>query len=200
VGSGKSTFLKTLTVLLKKLDWSLSSLSSDALRKELVDKYREKNPGVEEREAFDKTAKTATIEFNRRLEKLVGDADKPSNKPVHVIFVDKNHPPNALDKTIKSVKEKAPQGSKVRCLYMVPRILQKPVPGYPFSASFFMQCFYRIMKRDEHETLSNSDPVLAVSVLFMFFKFYFKEGLNSTFLADHELDGFMEVPLTVEDV
>ncbi len=55
VGSGKSTFLKTLTQIVKKLDWSISSISSDALRKELVDKYKEKFPDVTEKEAFDKT-------------------------------------------------------------------------------------------------------------------------------------------------
>lgn len=71
--------------------------------------------------------------------------------------------------------------------------------NYPFSASFFMQCFYRIMNRDDHETLSNKDPVLATSVLFMFFKFYFRESFTSSFLNDHDLDGFLEVPLTIED-
>jgi len=55
VGSGKSTFLRTLTQIVKKLDWSISSISSDALRKELVDKYKEKFPDVTEKEAFDKT-------------------------------------------------------------------------------------------------------------------------------------------------
>lgn len=62
-----------------------------------------------------------------------------------------------------------------------------------------MQCFYRIMHRDEHETLSNSDPVLATRVLFMFFKFYFRESFGQTFLNDYNLDSFLEVPLTIED-
>jgi len=62
-----------------------------------------------------------------------------------------------------------------------------------------MQCFYRIMHRDEHETLSNSDPLQAARVLFMFFKFYFRESFGQTFLNDYNLDGFLEVPLTIED-
>ncbi len=33
----------------------------------------------------------------------------------------------------------------------------------------------------------------------MFFKFYFREFFNKTFLNDHDLDGFLEVPLTIED-
>jgi len=56
------------------------------------------------------------------------------------------------------------------------------------------------MHRDDHETLSNSDPLLAVSVLFMFFKMYFRESFGPTFLKDYSLDGFLEVPLTNEDI
>ena len=55
------------------------------------------------------------------------------------------------------------------------------------------------MHRDEHETLSNSDPLLATRVLFMFFKFYFRESFGQTFLSDYNLDSFLEVPLTNED-
>ena len=33
----------------------------------------------------------------------------------------------------------------------------------------------------------------------MFFKFYFKESFGQTFLNDYNLDGFLEVPLTIED-
>lgn len=122
VGSGKSTFLKTLTQIVKKLDWSISSISSDALRKELVDKYREKFPDIAEKEAFDKTAKSAGAEFNRRLEKLINDAGKGSHKPVHIIFIDKNHPPNAIDRTVKTINEKLPQGCKGKILYLIPKI------------------------------------------------------------------------------
>jgi hypothetical protein len=53
----KINFLKTLTEILKKLDWSISSISSDALRKELVNKYRENSLILQKKEAFYKTAK-----------------------------------------------------------------------------------------------------------------------------------------------
>jgi hypothetical protein len=56
------------------------------------------------------------------------------------------------------------------------------------------------MHREEHETLSNSDPVLATSVLFMFFKMYFRESFGATFMKDYNLDGFLEVPLTNEEI
>ncbi len=122
MGSGKSTFLKTLIQIAGKLKWTVSSISSDALRKEMVDKYREKNTEIEEREAFDKTAKTAGAEFQRRLEKLVSGVNKAGHAPVHIIFIGKNHPVNAIDRTVKTVREKLPEGCKVKCLYLIPKI------------------------------------------------------------------------------
>ena len=121
VGSGKSTFLKTLTDVAAELKWSLASISSDAIRKELVTGYMAKFPKVEEKEAFDKTGKTAGIEFSRRLENLVKNADK-SFSPVHIIFADKNHPVNGLDKTLTLVRSKLPQGCQSKCLYLIPKI------------------------------------------------------------------------------
>ncbi len=61
-------------------------------------------------------------EFNRRLEKLIHDADKPAHKPVHIIFIDKNHPTNGIDRTVKTINEKLPQGCKAKILYLIPKI------------------------------------------------------------------------------
>lgn len=73
------------------------------------------------------------------------------------------------------------------------------MPNYPFSASFFLQCHYRLQNRADHETLSNSDPILATSILFMFFKMYFRESFNEYFLNENGLSGFLEIPLTADD-
>ncbi len=61
-------------------------------------------------------------EFNRRLEKLIHDADKPAHKQVHIIFIDKNHPTNGIDRTVKTINEKLPQGCKAKILYLIPKI------------------------------------------------------------------------------
>ena len=113
--------MKTLTQIAAKLNWSIASISSDALRKELVTGYMEKVPKVEEREAFDKTAKTAGAEFFRRLEQLIAKADKTSSS-VHIIFIDKNHPVNALDKTTTLIRTKMPKDCQTKCLYLIPKI------------------------------------------------------------------------------
>jgi hypothetical protein len=45
-------------------------------------------------------------------------------------------------------------------LYLIPKIYT-PMKDYPFSVQFFLQCYYRLQKREEHETLSNEEPILS---------------------------------------
>ena len=85
----------------------------------------------------------------------------------------------------------------IKKLYLVPTI-NREMPGFPFSASFFLQCFTRLMNRDNHETLDNSDPVLTTQILFMFFKMYYREKFDMNFLRQHDLSMFMRVPLTAD--
>ena len=67
---------------------------------------------------------------------MIKDGDK-TFASVHVIFIDKNHPASAIQKTVDMIKDNAPQSAKVIKLYLIPRISQ-PMTGYPFSASFFL--------------------------------------------------------------
>ena len=83
-------------------------------------------------------------------------------------------------------------------LYLIPKIYA-PMKDYPFSVQFFLQCYYRLQKREEHETLSNEEPILSTQVLFMFYKMFNREFFGDTFQSDYNLDGFLEVPLTIED-
>lgn len=130
---------------------------------------------------------------------MLRESDSPKNAKVHIVFIDKNHPVNSLDKTITMIKQNVPQECTCHMLYLIPKI-NNPMPQYPFSFTFFFQVYQRLQKRDEHETLSNEDPLLATQVLFMFMKMYNRESFNQAFLSEYQLDGFLEVPLTIEDV
>jgi hypothetical protein len=114
-------------------------VSSDAVRKESMDKLRAKDPKMSTATAFEKTKKTAPADFSRRLEKLLKEAGKKAWAGVEVIFIDKNHPVNAIDKTRKLVRDTVPQAEKVttKILYLIPKI-SNPMPNYPFSLSFLM--------------------------------------------------------------
>lgn len=128
---------------------------------------------------------------------MIKESDKPSSS-VHVIFIDKNHPPNGLDKTVSMINQNLPRDCVSKKLYLIPKIYS-PIKDYPFSTQFFLQCYYRLQKRVEHETLSNENPILSTQVLFMFFKMFHRQLFGDNFQSDYNLDGFMEVPLTVEE-
>jgi adenylylsulfate kinase-like enzyme len=52
VGSGKSTFAKSLKGIAEQLNWTMASVSSDATRKELMDDYIKKNKGASRSDAY----------------------------------------------------------------------------------------------------------------------------------------------------
>lgn len=57
------------------------------------------------------------------------------NWNAHLIFIDKNHPPNGLDRTILDISEYAKPNTIVKKLFLAP-IIEKPMNDYPLSASF----------------------------------------------------------------
>jgi hypothetical protein len=94
-----------------------------------------------------------------------------------IIYLDKNHPPNTIGKTIDeinsyydSIKNKNVKFVK---LALIPEILNS-YNEYPFSLTYLVQCYIRCLTRDTHETLKNEDPYHLASVLFKFFKFYLR--------------------------
>ena len=62
-----------------------------------------------------------------------------------------------------------------------------------------MQCFFRLVNRDDHETLDNENKIETVQILLMFFHFFIDVKFNNHFLDECKLDGFMRVPMTFDD-
>lgn len=62
-------------------------------------------------EAFKKTGKQATAEWESRLKALIRDTTN-TGKEKNIIFLDKNHPPNAIDKVTIFIRENVPKGIK----------------------------------------------------------------------------------------
>jgi hypothetical protein len=57
--------LKNLTQVVKKLGWSIDYVSSDEVRKEVIDRMMAKEPKLTRSEAFEKTQKSGPIEFEK---------------------------------------------------------------------------------------------------------------------------------------
>lgn len=80
---------------------------------------------------------------------------------------------------------------------MIPDI-PNPYSEYPFSLSFLVQCFSRCLLRPEHETLTNEDPTHLAQILFLFFKFYFRQKFDSHFLKFNQFDDYLKISFTYE--
>mmetsp|Transcript_34786 Transcript_34786/g.25943 ORF Transcript_34786/g.25943 Transcript_34786/m.25943 type:complete len:137 (-) Transcript_34786:156-566(-) len=129
-----------------------------------MDDYLRKHRDEDQSHAFKATGELSGKIFSKELKQVMNEASKHSGPSL--VMVDKNHPPNAVHRTMK-VLQKVP----CKVIALVPRC-PTPAPEYPFSYSMLVQCFLRCQFRDGHQTLSNEDPDLLTRVMFGFFKAY----------------------------
>ena len=196
---GKSYFEEGyLKPLLDSMGISLVTLSNDKIRKSLIDRYLKENPRKSKSEAMDATKDTTAKFFSQKLSEILYQAIETNNKQKQVIFLDKNHIPNIISKTIDTInKYTNTKKARVLKLALVPEIAN-PHHDYPFSLSFLVQCYLRALERNVHETLTNEDPNLLARVQFFFFKQYFRQKFDSHFLRYHRFDDYLKVPFTYE--
>jgi len=112
------------------------------------------------------------IELSNEIGRLAIESEKTSTK-VDIIYVDKNHPINGIQKTIKSILglKKVPQ-VRFKFLYVVPPI-KNPMPDSPFSLEFLLECYIRVMEETPIES-----QLSITSLFFMFFNMYNEETFD----------------------
>mmetsp|Transcript_102523 Transcript_102523/g.221271 ORF Transcript_102523/g.221271 Transcript_102523/m.221271 type:complete len:299 (+) Transcript_102523:538-1434(+) len=98
-GMGKSTFVKIINSLLDKNGWEFFVLSADLMRSKMIEKYVKDFPS-RAHEAHEKTQKSFVEKWNTDLAKVVQSCKSEK----FCLFLDKNHPLNALDKTMDIVR------------------------------------------------------------------------------------------------
>jgi len=98
-------------------------------------------------------------------------------------MIDKNHPTNAIGKSIDTLNNSIKKISKdilVKKIALIPQIKNK-LENYPFNYEFLLQCCIRCLLRESHETLSNKTDNL-LNILFMFFKSFKDVKFDNNFL------------------
>lgn len=167
-GMGKTTFLTLLKQLLEEKGCAITIISSDKIRKKHLEEAMERTPDMTEQRAFEKSAKPAKKEFFEEVEKAIARTATLQQK-THIIFLDKNHPPNIIDETIESF-----QKPKYKTKYRMRTVVLKPscatefhmkTTTFPFSLTFLLTCIRRAVDRHEHETLKGTDLKIAGSTL-----------------------------------
>jgi hypothetical protein len=103
---GKTYFIdQSLKPYAKSQNTSLEIISSDKLRRALVDRYLQEYPGRSEEEAMSNTASSTSKKFmNKIVDELRRGIEQNTNKK-QIIYLDKNHPPNIIQKTTDTIRK-----------------------------------------------------------------------------------------------
>ena len=170
-------------------------VSSDAIRKSEMDALRTKEPNASENVLFSRTRESADEAFNKMLihhlkEKALEDK---------VIYIDKNHPPNAIKKTVELIHAHKPRHSDVRLLAVIPKtkngltlkIGEKEVV-YPLSPEICLSCLVTVQTRKDHETL-NGNGIDSAGVLLMFFNMFRDFKFDGPVLKEYGFNGGVSV-------
>lgn len=174
-GMGKSHLYKdVIRPYCEENGLSVRLVSSDQLRKAEMDKLKLKEPHLSENALFAKTRETADEAFTKLFMHYLREKTLEDK----VIFIDKNHPPNAIKKTIELVHAHKPRHADVRLLALMPK--SKPGPtlqigdkevSFPFSLELCLSCLVTVQTRKFHETL-NGNGIDSASVVVMFYNMF----------------------------
>ena len=197
-GMGKSNLVSIFHENLDKYDASFDIISSDDTRAECMDKQGRKNKNLSRDELFDKTGKEARDLFNKRLSSLLANAHKKRETNIF-IFLDKNHPPNAIPGVLKLVDSEGSHLNK-RFIALTPSVKETysiEKSNYPFSLEFFLNCYNRVQNRQTHATLPGSG-VKSAGIMFFFLDFFRNASLDSQSLSKNGFDLCLSIPFTKE--
>jgi hypothetical protein len=170
-------------------------ISQDEIRAKCLAKWQKENRSGSTEEGLKAIAKEAAAEWPVQLQEKLTRASKDKN--AHYIFLDKNFPPAEQVQTLNAIQAFEASGVKIHKIALVPQI-KKSFQDYPFSLTFFLQCYLRCLNRKGHLTISNDDPERIVKILVLFFK-QFKDVRFDSSLLKKGFDQVMQANLTVED-
>ena len=101
-----------------------------------------KKTGCDKDKAFSSTLKSGPAEYARQLKDIVKSCNDKSFKTNHLVFLDKNHPMDAIHKLITEISSNLPFNVQGKFMYLVPAVKSR-VLELPFSSQFLLQAFSR---------------------------------------------------------
>ena len=206
-GSGKSFLMGHFKSYIKsQSNAELHVISSDTLRKQLMDDLLSKDPSLLSDELFSKTSKRAPHHFNEELLKLLKKISKEENsQEMSFLFIDKNNLPPALPRVLAFLHDKCDDlFDQWRFVGVFPdSFLDHRVSNrlkYPFSINFMLNCLQRIQNRKgSHETL-NGQGYKSANILFSFINAFRNIQLNEqTIIEEFGMHAAIKMPMTLEN-
>ena len=83
-------------------------------------------------------------------------------------------------------------------VFLIPKIEKPKMKDLPFSYEYMAQVFANALRRDDHETLDNSDIPKVFNIIWLFLGFSKHIRFNKQYLEENELDTFLELPIINE--
>lgn len=92
--------------------------------------------------AFERARKGANQTYKNTLIQIIKDTKQLKKNSIHVVYMDKNHPPNGgIESATKIIDDNmslpGTKGVKYKKLFLCPEITKPCVDNYPFSFEFF---------------------------------------------------------------
>ena len=187
VCGGKSTFFEQILSQTNteenKSKYNIKMVSSDEIRANLSKEMQKKNPNMTFKQCFDKLGKETAREFDIQIKKAIDSTDKSK---INIILVDKNYPQGIDGFLKKFCRNKYTQFFIV----FIPNI-SKPIDisnlKFPFSLSYFIQCYLRLKNRHGHEVLNGEDEeskLVYISFFKLFKNFDFYKNIKGNKFED----------------
>ena len=206
-GSGKTEIIKYLKQSCQKYGIVFDYISSDDIRKKEIELYMQKIPGITEREAFTKSRNFYNKSFQQEIENKFKTIYLDNKIKHSVLFIDKNHPPNAINKTIEPMKkiitDLTNMNKQVSFIGLIPECINNFIIGpdlfLPFSLSYLIQCYIRVRNRTNHPLMNQNRKDLLLFLMGSFLKNFIGVSLDSTKLMNlYSIERTIKLPFTDE--
>ena len=209
-GNGKTYFINQLKPMIEKYGIYFISISSDDIRRKVMDDMMKKNYRMTENEAFEKSGRTANFLFEKQLAEQFKYIYYNNRITDAMIYIDKNHPPNAINRSTEPIKKflKDNYNSRfqldLQYVALIPDCINyfefsNEITAYiPFSLSYFIQCYLRVKHRNDHPTL-NGDTKNLINIFGTFIKNFINVSLKeNSIMMFQKLDKAIQLPFTDE--
>ena len=210
-GNGKTYFINQLKPILEKYNIVYRDISSDLIRRRVMDGMMARNRRITEQEAFAKSGKTANFKFEDELQETFKSLYYDTKVKKAMIYIDKNHPTNAINRSTepirKFLKDNFDSSFKLdlKFVALIPDCVNNfefaknnSINSIPFSLSYFIQCYLRVKHRNDHPTLNGNSKNL-ISIFGMFIQNFINLKLNeNSIILYQKLDKAIKLPFTDE--
>ena len=206
-GSGKTEIIKFLQNSADKYGVKFDYISSDDIRKKEIELYMKKMPGITEREAFTKSHNFYNKSFQQEIETKFKNIYLDNKIGHSLLFIDKNHPPNAINKTIEPIRKIISSytnlNKQVVFIGLIPECINNFIIGpslfLPFSLSYLIQCYIRVRNRTNHPLMNQNRKDLLLFLMGSFLKNFIGVSLDSDKLMNlYSIDQTYKLPFTDE--